>query len=220
VVQCTIFLQRPHPLPAEAPVAQHHDRIGNAEKERMMSNVPDKMTAMAQANIEALQSLTKAAYAAAERLAALNAETAKATLEDSVANAKALMEMKDPSAWASAPSMAQPAMERTTAYWRSVYEIWRDTQAEMTKVLGAEMSDFNKVAATAMEGTGFANPGANAMFAAVNSAMTAASAAMERMGKAAEQVMGMTQENMAAATNAAIKAATPILGSAAKGTKK
>lgn len=185
-----------------------------------MSNVPDKMTAIAQANMEALQSLTKAAYAAAERLAALNAEAAKAALEDSIANTKAFMELKDPSAWASAPSMAQPAIERTTAYWRSVYEIWRDTQAEMTKVLGAEMSGINKAAATAMEGTGLANPGANAMFAAVNSAMTAASAAMERMGKAAEQVMEMTQENMAAATSAAMKAATPVLGGAAKNTKK
>lgn len=185
-----------------------------------MSNVPDKMTAIAQANMEAFQSLTKTAYAAAERLATLNADTAKAALEESMASAKALFEVKDLSGFANAQAMAQPAIDRTTAYWRSVYEIWRDAQAEMTKVLGAEMSEINKATGTVMEGTVFATPGANAMMAAVNSAMSAAQSAMDRMSKAAEQMAEMTQSNIAVATNAAVKAATPVLGSAAKGAKK
>jgi phasin family protein len=220
MVQCTICGKAPRSLSAERQFRNAIERIGNTEKERMMSNVPDKMTAIAQANMEALQSLTKTAYAAAERLATLNADTAKAALEESLASAKALFEVKDLSGLTNAQAMAQPAIDRTTAYWRSVYEIWRDAQAEMTKVLGAEMSEINKATATALEGTPFANPGANAMLAAVNSAMSASQAAMERMSKAAEQMAEMTQSNIAAATGAAIKAAAPVLGSATKSTKK
>ncbi|MCL1860301.1 MAG: phasin family protein, partial [Proteobacteria bacterium] len=56
---------------------------------------PDQFAASNKANIETLLSLTNSAFANAERLAALNLNTARSVLEDSVSNTKALLGTKD-----------------------------------------------------------------------------------------------------------------------------
>ncbi|MCL2645359.1 MAG: phasin family protein, partial [Betaproteobacteria bacterium] len=56
---------------------------------------PEQFTATNKANIETLLSLTNSAFANAERLAALNLNTARSVLEDSVSNTKALLGTKD-----------------------------------------------------------------------------------------------------------------------------
>jgi len=182
----------------------------------IMTAAPEKLTAVAQANFEAMQTLTQAAYAAAERLAALNVKTARSMLEDSVAKAKTLSSAQDLQALASAQSLAQPAIEKTTAYWRAVYEIWADAQKEFTKVLGTELAGLSKTAGAAFEGTAFAPMGSNVMLDAVNSAMGAANSAMERMGKATEQFAEMAQANVAAATDATTKAMGAVAAGASK----
>jgi len=181
-----------------------------------MTAAPEKLTAVAQANIEAMQTLTQAAYAAAERLAALNVKTARSMLEDSVAKVKTLSSTQDIQALVSAQSLAQPAIEKTTAYWRAVYEIWTDAQKEFTKVIGTELAGLTKTTGVALEGTAFAPMGSNLMLDAVNSAMSAANSAMERMGKATEQFAEMAQANVAVATDATTKAMGAAAASAPK----
>ncbi|PKO55902.1 MAG: granule-associated-like protein, partial [Betaproteobacteria bacterium HGW-Betaproteobacteria-21] len=58
-------------------------------------NTPEQFAATNKANIETLLSLANSAFANVERLAALNLNTARSVLEDSVANTKALMAVKD-----------------------------------------------------------------------------------------------------------------------------
>ena len=184
-----------------------------------MTAAPEKLTAVAQANIEAMQTLTQAAYAAAERLAALNLNTARSVLEDSMAKAKTLSGAQDLHGLASAQSLAQPAIERTTAYWRAVYEIWADAQNEFTKVLGTKLAGLNETTGAALEGMAFAPMGSNVILDAVNSAMSAANSAMERMSKATEQFAEMAQANVAAATDATTKAMGAVAASEPKAKK-
>ena len=181
-----------------------------------MNAMPEQFTAVAQANAKALQTLTQAAFTAPTRLAALNAETARATMEHSLANANALFTAKDAQALASAPSLAQPMIEKTSAYCRAVYEIWADAQKELTKIVDTERDELSKTMGGALEGAPFAPMGANVMRDAVNSLMSAGNSAMERMSKATEQFAEMAQANVAAATDATTKAMSAVATSAPK----
>ena len=60
-----------------------------------MTNTPEQIVAANKANVETLLALANTAFASAERIAALNLNTARAVLEDTVASAKALMGAKD-----------------------------------------------------------------------------------------------------------------------------
>ena len=59
-----------------------------------MTTTPEQIVAANKANIETLLTLANTAFASAERIAALNLNTARAVLEDSVASAKALLNSK------------------------------------------------------------------------------------------------------------------------------
>ena len=104
------------------------------------------------ANVETLLSIANTAFASAERLAALNLNTARAMLEDSVANAKALLAVKDVQQFVSMQStLAQPAIEKAVAYSRSAYEIATQTQEELTKVVESQFSEINRNVASALD---------------------------------------------------------------------
>jgi phasin family protein len=89
-----------------------------------MFNTPEQFAAANKASVDALLTLANTALASAERIAALNLNTARSVLEDGVANAKALLGAKDPQEFFSVQaSLAQPSLEKAVAYSRSVYEI-------------------------------------------------------------------------------------------------
>ena len=96
-----------------------------------MSNfvTPEQFAAANKTNIETLLTLANTAFASAERLAALNLNTARSLLEDGVANTKALLAAKDVQELTNLQiSLAQPVVEKAVAYTRSVYEITSQTQ--------------------------------------------------------------------------------------------
>ena len=61
----------------------------------MITN-PEQFAAANKASVDALLSLANTALSSAERIAALNLNTARSMLEEGVANTKALMGAKDP----------------------------------------------------------------------------------------------------------------------------
>ncbi|HMV53310.1 MAG TPA: phasin family protein, partial [Rhodocyclaceae bacterium] len=94
-----------------------------------MFATPEQLAAANKANVDALLTIANTAFASAERLAALNLNTARAVLEDSVSNAKSLLTAKDVQELISLQaSLAQPMVEKAVAYSRSVYEIATQTQ--------------------------------------------------------------------------------------------
>ena len=187
-----------------------------------MSNVPfvspEQIAAAGKANVETMLFVANTAFASAERLAALNLNTARSLLEDSVANVKAMMAVKDPQALMSVQaSLAQPAVEKAVAYSRSVYEIATQTQEELNKVLESQVSTLNKNVVTALDQAGKSGPaGSDVAVAAVKQAIAAANSAYDSMSKAAKQVAEIAEANVAAATTATVKA---VGASAAKAKK-
>lgn len=181
---------------------------------------PEQFAAANKANIETLLTLANSAFANAERLAALNLNTARSVLEDGVANAKALLAVKDVQELVNLQaSLAQPLVEKAVAYNRSVYEIASQSQEEFSKLFEAQIAELNKNLATALDKAAKSAPaGSDVAVAAVKSAIAAANSAYDSVSKAAKQVAEIAEANVAAATNATVKAvaAAPKAGSPKK----
>ncbi|HRP25584.1 phasin family protein [Thauera sp.] len=185
-----------------------------------MSNfvAPEQFAAANKANIETMLTLANTAFASAERLAALNLNTARSILEDGVANTKALLAAKDVQELVNLQaSLAQPIVEKAVAYARSVYEISSQSQEEMSKVFESQVAELNKGVASALDKAAKSAPaGSDVAVAAVKSAIAAANSAYDSMSKAAKQVAEIAEANVAAATNATVKAVSTTAKTASK----
>ena len=173
-----------------------------------MFKAPEQFAAANKATVDALLTVANAALASAERIAALNLNTARSMIEDSVANTKALMGAKDvQEAVSIQSSLAQPNVEKAVAYSRSVYEISAQTQEELAKLVEGQFSEFQKNVAGLLDKVSKQAPaGSDVAVAAVKSAFAAANSAFDNMNKAAKQVAEMAEANVAAASNATVKA--------------
>ncbi len=178
-----------------------------------MNAMTEQLASANKANVETLLSVANTAFASAERLAALNLNTARAMLEDSVASAKSLLAVKDvQQLMAMQTTLAQPAVEKAVAYSRSAYEIATQTQEELSRIVESQFAELNKNIASALDKAAKNAPaGSDVAVTAVKSAIAAANSAYDSMNKAAKQVADMAQANVAAATSATVKA----VGSAA-----
>lgn len=173
-----------------------------------MNATTEQLASANKANVETLLTIANTAFASAERFAALNLNTARAILEDSVASAKAVLAVKDVQHLVSLQTtLAQPAVEKAVAYSRSVYEIATQTQEELSRVVEGQFSELNKNVASALDKAAKNAPaGSEVAVAAVQSAIAAANSAYDSMTKAAKQVAEIAEANVAAATNATVKA--------------
>ncbi len=174
----------------------------------MYATTPEQIAAANKANVESLLTLANTAFASAERLAALNLNTARNLLEDTVANAKALLSAKDVQELMNIQAtLAQPSVEKAVAYSRSIYEIASQTQEELGKIFEAQFAEANKSVTSALDkAVKNAPAGSDVAVAAVKSAIAAANSAYDSMTKAAKQVAEIAEANVAAATSATVKA--------------
>jgi adenine-specific DNA methylase len=100
-----------------------------------------------------------------------------------------------------------------------VYEIASQSQEEFSKLFEAQIAELNKNLATALDKAAKSAPaGSDVAVAAVKSAIAAANSAYDSVSKAAKQVAEIAEANVAAATNATVKAvaAAPKAGSSKK----
>jgi phasin family protein len=170
----------------------------------------EQFAAANKATVDSLLSVANAALASAERIAALNLNTARSVLEDSVANTKAVLGAKDvQEAVSIQAALAQPSVEKAVAYSRSVYEITSQTQEELSKMVQAQFGDFQKTVSGLLEKAAKSAPaGSDVAINAIQGAIAAANSAFDNMNNVAKQFTETAQANMAAVTSATTKAAT------------
>lgn len=178
-----------------------------------MLTSPEQIANANKANVEAMLTVANTAFASAERLAALNLNTARGVLEDAVSSIKTLMGAKNPQEVLNLQAtLAQPAVEKLVAYSRSVYEISAQSQEEFSKIFEAQIADMNKNLTALLDKAAKSGPaGSDVAVSAVKSAIAAANSAYDSMNKAAKQVADIAEANVVAATDATVKA----VGSAA-----
>jgi phasin family protein len=163
---------------------------------------PEQFAAANKATVDSLLSVANTALASAERIAALNLNTARAAMEDATTGIQSVIGAKDPqAAMAAQSSLAQPAVEKAVAYSRSVYEITSETQQELAKMVEAQFGEFQKSVAGMVEmATKSAPAGSEGAVAAIQSAIAAANSAFGNMSSVAKQAAETVQANMAAMT--------------------
>lgn len=97
---------------------------------------PEQIHAANKANAESFFALANAQLAALEKLATLNAGALRRHFDDSIGNLRVFLALKGPEDVAALHgSFAAPALEKASAYWKSLYEIAADANAELSNAV-------------------------------------------------------------------------------------
>ena len=159
-----------------------------------------QLAATNQAGVEALFNLAGTQFAVFERLVALNINTAMSALDDSASYAKALAvagETREFSGLSAA--LAQPTLDRTIAYSRSVYEVGSHAQGEMARLVEAQAAAFNKSAVMYLDNFAkFAPAGSDVAVSVVKSALDTVSSAFDGLTHFAMQASKRAEGKVAA----------------------
>jgi len=165
-----------------------------------MYQTPEQLIAMNKANLEAAMRFAGVAIEGAERMMDLQLKAAKAAFADSFEGAKALAAVKDFQQLAALKdTLAQPTLEKATAYAKSFYDVANGTQAEFSKLVEAQVAEFNKEVITGLDKLVKNAPaGSEVGIAAVKSGIASVNAAYDNLSKVAKQLAQATQSNLEA----------------------
>lgn len=169
-----------------------------------MFKTNEKFTAGNQAAVDTLLNVVNASLNGAERLAALNINTARAFVADGAVNVAALFAVKDPqSLIALQKTLVKPALEKAVAYSRGVYEIISQSSGGLTEIVQGQAADAKKNFVVAVEQSLKNAPaGSEAIVAAVKSSFAAADSAFENVSKVAKQATATIEAGVASANQA------------------
>ncbi|MCW7541588.1 TIGR01841 family phasin [Aquabacterium sp. A7-Y] len=168
----------------------------------------EQLIAAQKTNVETLFGLTQKAFEGVEKLVELNIQVAKASLGEVADHAQAVLSAKDAQELlALQTSLLQPSAEKAAAYSRHVYDIAASTNAEVTRVAEAQLAEAQrKFLAVVDSAVKNAPAGTENAVALVKSAVAAANNAFESVHKAAKQAADVTEANLQAMANTAVKA--------------
>ena len=172
-----------------------------------MKKVTEQFVATQKASLENLEIVANTSLAGIERLASLNLNTARSAIEDGAAHIKTLLAVKDvPGLVALQQSLTQPAVEKTIAYSRGVYEVVTQSVNELVQLFEGHASELNKNVTTAIDSALKNAPaGSEVAVTAVKSVMSATHSALDQMNRAAKQVAELAEANVAAANAATVE---------------
>lgn len=166
-----------------------------------------QFAAVNQAAIESLLTVANTSLATAERLAALNLNTARSFVADGASAVAALLAVKDVQGFVSLQQqLAKPAVEKAIAYSRSVYEIASESINALGQIAEGQSIELKKTFSNAVEQSLKSAPaGSETVVAAVKSALAQADSAYETMSRQAKQAKATIEANVAAANAATLK---------------
>lgn len=174
-----------------------------------MYQAPEQLIALNKANLEVAMRFAGVALEGAERMIDLQLKAAKSAFADGVENAKVLAAVKDLQQFAALKdNLAQPQIEKATAYAKSVYDVAATTQAEFGKLVEAQVADFNKQVVTVLDKLVQNAPaGSEVGVATIKSAIAAVNASYDNLSKVAKQFAEASQSNLEAVAKQAVSGA-------------
>jgi phasin family protein len=163
-----------------------------------MYQSPDQLLALNKANLEVAARFAGVALHGAERLVDLQLKAAKSAFADGIESAKALAAVKDVQQLAALKDqIAQPSLEKATAYAKDVFDLATATQAEFGKLVEQQFADFNKQVVTGLDKLVKNAPaGSELGIAAIKSGIAAVNSTYDNLSKVARQFTEATQSNM------------------------
>jgi phasin family protein len=192
-------------------VAAHHFTGGlllstDASKGKIMFSNTQQFSGATKALFEnqfaAFNALTNNIVGSVEKVVALNLDVVKASTEESIATAKQLLAAKDPQEFiALVTAQSKLSAEKAQSYGRHLTEIASSTQAELSKVVEAQVAETKgKVTALVSEVTKNAPAGSEQAVAVLKSIMDNASAGYEQLSKTAKQANETVEAHVAETT--------------------
>ena len=168
----------------------------------------EQVIAAHKSNVEVLFGLTNKAFEGVEKLVELNLQVAKAAMGEAAETTKAALSVKDAQELlALQAGLLQPAAEKAAAYSRHLYDIAASTNAEVTKVAEATVTEAQaKFMASVDSAVKNAPAGTENAVALVKSAVAAANNAFEGVQKAVKQATDVAEANFQAISTTAAKA--------------
>lgn len=176
-----------------------------------MYQAPESLIALNKANLEVAVRFAGVALEGAERMIDLQLKAARTAFADSIESAKAFAAVKDLQQFAALKdNLAQPTLEKATAYAKSVYDVATTTQAEVGKLVEEQVAEFNKQVVAALDKLVKTAPaGSEVGIVAIKSAIAAVNSSYDNLSKVARQFTEAAQANVEAvakqATNGAKK---------------
>lgn len=124
-----------------------------------------------------------------QKLAALNLETAKASLDEANEQIRALLAAKDAKTLTElVTSYTKPSPEKFTSYAKAVYAISSETGSDLSALVEKQISESNAQLAQAIENLAKnAPPGSEGAIAFIRQALSAAGKAYEQVNTATKQ---------------------------------
>lgn len=177
-----------------------------------MYQTPEQLVAINKANLDVAMKFAGIALQGAERILDLQLKAAKTAFADSVENAKVIAAVKDLQQLASLKeTLAQPSIEKATAYAKSVYDVTAATQAEIGKLVEEQVSEFNRQVVTTLDKMVKTAPaGSEVGIAAFKSGIAAVNSAYDNLSKVAKQFAEATQSNVEAVAKQAAAGAKKV----------
>ncbi|MFP5404912.1 MAG: TIGR01841 family phasin [Gammaproteobacteria bacterium] len=155
----------------------------------MATNNPADLTKMQSEALKVTSAAAAKTLEGFQRLAALNMETAKASLEESSEQISALLAANDPKTLADlVTSFAKLSPEKFTAYANAVYAISSETSSEIGAMVRKQIAESNQQLAAAVESLAKQPPGGSGSAVDfITQSMNATRSAYEAMQNAAQQ---------------------------------
>jgi phasin family protein len=174
-----------------------------------MYQTPEQLVALNKANLETALRFAGVALEGTERLIDLQLKTAKSALADGLQNARALASVRDFEQLAALKdTVVQPTFEKATAYAKHVYDVAAGTQAEVSKLVEEQVTEFNRQVVSALDQLVKSAPaGSEVGIAAMKSTLAAVNSGFDNLTKVAKQFGEVTQNNIEVVANQTIEAA-------------
>ncbi len=166
---------------------------------------------MNKANVAQATKLAAIAFENAEKMLALNLNTAKAAIAQGVEGATAVASIKDMQDLIALPTKyAETGVQSVVGYSRSLYELSAAAQAQYSAIAEEALAGYTKGLATWVEKASASAPaGSEVAINAMKSTVAATSAAFDQFQKASKQVVSFADASVRAAAENATKVAAP-----------
>ncbi len=173
-----------------------------------MNNGTEQLKQFNQTSLDAASRLSHIALTGAAQLTKLQLDSAKAALQETTGNSKALLTVTQPQEFMSLHShIAEAQIKSAISLAKNMYDVAAQTQGEFVKFAEERYAEFNKGMVAVLDQAGKSAPGADLAVASIKSTMAATTAAIESMTRAAKQVVGMAETNFKAAADTVAKTA-------------
>ena len=174
-----------------------------------MYQTPEQLIAFNKANVETALRFAGVALEGAERLIELQLKTAKSAIADGIQSARVLTSVRDfEQLSALKDTVVQPSFKKATAYAKEVYDVATGTQADLSKLVEEQVSEFNRQVVSALDQIVKTAPaGSEVGIAAMKQTLAAVNSGFDNLSKVAKQFGEATQNNIEVVANQTIEAA-------------